>query len=131
VQVIQLPVVNWLEGTMASLVPIRGRYLTQNRPMLFDLNYKMFFQQGLRQREFDATQRYVAYLNSAKDVRDATRRNILDQFLGPTWPARFGLPKLNVPFMVFRSLARDLDSIASTHVWVRLREEPDSVEEYL
>lgn len=130
-QVTQLPVVNAIHATMASLVPARGRVLTNNRPRLFDLNFRMFFQQGLRQWEFDQARRYVSYLDRAQYERDEARRCFLDKHLGPSWPTRFGLPRLNVPFLVFRSLARDLENISRIYVWERLREEPDSVEEYL
>jgi hypothetical protein len=130
-QVTQLPVVNAIQATMSSLVPARGRVLTNNRPRLFDLNFRMFFQQGLRQQEFDQARRYVCYLDRAQYERDQARRRFLDDHLGPTWPTRFGLPRLNVPFLVFRSLARDLEIISKIYVWERLRSEPDSVEEYL
>jgi hypothetical protein len=91
----------------------------------------MFFQQSLGQKEFDQTRRYVSYLAWANYERDEARRRFLDEHLGPTWPMRFGLPRLNVPFLVFRSLARDLESILRIHVRELLRAEPNSVEEYL
>lgn len=128
---ISLPVTGALRSTMSCLTPLRGRYLTENRPALFDMNFRLFFQLGLREPEFRLAHRYVDYLDRAPHVRDVERRQVLDACLGQSWPMRFGLPRMRSPFLVMRALARDFRSLAGRYVWQSLRDDPSSVDEYL
>lgn len=129
--VLSLPVNETLKATLSCLTPERGRTQTMNRPRLFDLNFRLFFQLGMREPEFAMAHRYVVYLDRAPQVLDRARREVLDACLSPSWPERFGLPHLRSPFIVVRSLARDFHSLANRYVWTQLRNDPSSMDEYL